>query len=175
MTARRAGLVVALVGALVTAWSAARVGRPTAREDVALLLFGLPDPDRLQAKGLHGFGVRSVALSITEPERCRFRLATADGYEEIDFNRVSAIRHVVVLDPEAGLVHALGGASGHTGLSVPKLALARVIGTEEALCNGHGCVATRAFALSDPERLEQSREAAADFRARFCPGLAPRG
>lgn len=177
MTVLRGALVLALLvlallgGALSMAWGAAPPREPTAREDVALLLFGLPDPDHLEVKGLHGFGGHLVPLGLSEPARCRFRLATADRSEEIDFTLVSAIRHAVVNDPAAGLVNALGGAARRPGQDLPQVALARVIGTEDALCNGQTCVATRVFALSDPGRLEQARGAAADFRARFCPGL----
>jgi hypothetical protein len=93
-------------------------------------------------------------------------LVTAGRRETIDFNRVTDIRHTLVMDPAAGLARI----AGHGGREpLPRLPLAILAGTEDAICGEQSCTDRRAFALSDSGKLDLARSAAAAFQREVCP------
>ena len=159
-----------LIGAAVAAGGLIRwAPEPSAdweqRAAVALMLFGQRDPDAVMAAGLHGLGARPVRVTIGRLADCRFKIATTDRSEIIDFRQVTLIRHASMADPAAGVAFSL--QPGPIGIA--RLPVAILAGRGDAFCGEAGCVDRRVFALADEAMLGAASAAATSFRQRSCP------
>ena len=139
-----------------------------AKVTLAKLLYGQTNPEAVSERGLHGWGQVLQPVTISDLGSCRFRLATPDRSEELDFHQVDEIRVSIVTDPASGLIATIGGRN-QPKRDIATLVLVQIIGAEKAICTPDGCTNRRAFAMHDVTQFDAVRRAAGDFHDRLCP------
>lgn len=141
----------------------------TAREAIAMFLYGQPDPENVRGRGVSGMEDKLIKIVIEELGSCKYKFSEGAKFEIIDFSLVAEIRHSVTED-FGSKIRSTFDASVGRNTYIRKVAMAQVMGTIQAVCGRTECVAKRAFMFDDLDQLDRSKRAAAFFRARFCPG-----
>ena len=160
----------ALIAGLLLVGFAVPGRAETAREAIAMFLFGQPDPDHIVAKGLYGLDKEDSTVLIAEDDKCRFTVSSPGKSEAIaiNFNEVAQIRISIVDNLASAFAAALFPAAKKQ--TIKKDIFVQIMGTKNAICSKEECVAKRAFIFTDLDQLQRARRAAEYFRGHFCHG-----
>ena len=143
--------------------------KPITVDRVSMVVFGQAKIGPVLTRGLHGWSGTEVSVQVTALAPCRFRLASADRAEEVDFGLVHDIRVSLISDPASGLTAVLAGRQGMKR-DIEKVILVQLIGAEGAVCSDQGCRDRQSFAIRHPDQIEAIRAAAAALQDNRCHG-----
>lgn len=139
----------------------------TAKEALAMFLFGSTDPDATYVSSLAEANKEQKRVRFREIHNCKFEIDIEGGHKDVvDFGLIAEVRHFLdysvsdkfrkVLDPK---------------LQFPKVVWVQLLGSKEAICQtGEACVDKRVYMFGETLQLDRAKRAYQFFRANFCKG-----